>query len=321
MAAKVVAVSGATGQQGGATVDALLRLGGFSVRALTRDPSSNASKELAGKGVEVVRADFDDVESLKSAFQGADAVFAVTDFWKACGLDPFKEYQQGRNLVDAAKATGVSHFLWSTLEDTRPLTKGVLEPITGPYTVPHFDAKSEVAEYAKEQLGGKETLVITSIFHENLLPGAAMAPNKLPDGSFILALPAGNAKTAWCATADIGNVAAAVIAAGPEKFGGKTVPVAGDHLTWAEVGEAIAKLTGKKVVAVTPPADAWVQQVVGYGVPELAARDLANMCIYYEKVGMLGPRSVEETKAVYPDVMTLEAWLTKHKDAFEKGMA
>ncbi|GAB4815165.1 hypothetical protein N2152v2_002211 [Parachlorella kessleri] len=247
----LVAVSGATGQQGGATVDALLRLGGFKVRGLTRDPSSTASKELAGKGVEVVKADFDDVESLKSAFQGADAVFAVTDFWKACGLDPYKEIQQGKNLVDAAKSTG----------------------------------------------GG-------------------MGPNKQPDGSFILALPTGDAKISWCGTADIGNVAAAVIAAGPQKFGGKTVPVAGDHLTWAEVGETMAK-----VVTVTPPADAWVQQLVGYGVPELVAKDLANMCIFYEKVGMLGLRSIKETKAVYPGVLTLEAWLTKHKEILDKGMA
>ncbi|GAB4815166.1 hypothetical protein N2152v2_002212 [Parachlorella kessleri] len=320
MSKRLVAVSGATGQQGGAVVDALLRLGGFKVRGLTRDPSSAAATELGAKGVEVVKADFDDLESLKAAFKGADAAFGVTDV-KAVGFDPTKEVRHGKNLVDAAKATGVGHFVWSTLEDTRELTKGVLEPITGTYTVPHFDAKAEVGEYLKQELPGKGTLLLTSIFNENILPGGPMPPNKQPDGSYVLVMPLGNAKTAWCATADIGNVAAAVITAGPEKFGDKTVPVAGDHVTWAEVGEAFGRVTGKKVVIVTPSVEEWAKQAMGYGAPEVVAKDMANMFIYYEKVGILGLRSVEETKAVYPDVLTVEAWLNKHKAAFVEALA
>ena len=92
-----VAVCGATGQQGGATVEALLKYGPeITIRALTRDPTARKAAALAAKGVEPVKADFDDLESLKAAFEGCDAVFAVTDFWVACGLDPYKEIQQGK---------------------------------------------------------------------------------------------------------------------------------------------------------------------------------------------------------------------------------
>lgn len=317
----LVAVCGATGQQGGGTAAALLKLGGIKVRAITRDPASNASQQLAAKGAEVVKADFDDPASLRSAFEGADAVFGVTDFWKACRLNPFKELQQGKNLVDAAKAAGVKHFVWSTLEDTRPQAQGLLEPVTGPYTVPHFDAKAEVAVYLNEQMPGRWTNVLTSVFYENLLPGGGMPPAKQPDGSFVLVLPVGEAKLAWCSTPDIGNVAAAIIAGGPDKFSGKTVPVASDMLTWAEVAEKLGQVTGKKVIPITPPADAWVEQLKGYGVPELAAKDLANMCLFYQKVGMLEHRKVEDTKAVYPGVQDLDAWLSDQKQVFLDGMA
>eukprot|EP00887_Chlorella_sp_A99_P006986 scaffold2.g6986.t1 len=198
-ASPIAAVAGATGRQGGATVRALLQNGGWRVRALTRDPSSSSAAKLVAQGVDVVRADFDDVESLKAAFAGATAVFGVTDFWAACGLDAEKERAQGVNLVDAAKAAGVEHFVWSTLEDTRPMLKGLAEPLTGPLlnaTVPHFDAKAEVNAYAKAQLGPEVvTSLYTSIFYENFLPGpGSMAPNKSPDGTFTLFLPLGEAK-------------------------------------------------------------------------------------------------------------------------------
>lgn len=269
----------------------------------------------------VVKADFEDPESLRGAFQGVDAVFAVTDFWKACGLDADREVKQGKNLVDAAKAEGVKHFVWSTLEDTRPLAKEFLAPVTGSYTVPHFDGKAEVEAYLREQLPGRWSCILTSVFYENLAPGGGMDSQKQADGSFVIVLPVGDAKLAWCSTSDIGNVAGAVIAGGVEKFGEKTVPVAGDHLTYAEAADTLSKVTGKKVIAITPPADPWVEQMKGYGVPEAVARDLANMCVYYDKVGMVETRSVEATKAVYPQVQSMEAWLKDHKQKFLDAMA
>ena len=228
----------------------------------------------------------------------------------------------GKNIVDAAKAAGVKHVVFSTLEDTRPLVGDKLEIITAPYTVPHFDAKSEINSYLKEQFPDSSTSLYTSVFYQNLLPGGGMDAKKQEDGSFVLFVPLGGAKAAWCSTADIGNVAGAVIAAGPEKYGGKDVPVVGDILTLSELAAILGKVTGKTVIAVEPPADAWVQTLTGYGMPELAVKDLANMFSYYAIANdeFLKRRSLDDCKAVYPGVQSLEAWFTENKETLDAAM-
>src|SRR5690554_4560001 len=118
---KIIAVLGATGAQGGGLCQAILAdsSGGFACRAITRDPSKDKAKALQAQGAEVVQADLDDVESLKKAFAGAHGVFVVTNFWEHFSGE--KEKQQARNAADAARAAGVKHVVWSTLEDTRRL--------------------------------------------------------------------------------------------------------------------------------------------------------------------------------------------------------
>lgn len=318
-----MAVCGATGQQGGATVEALLKQDSkFTIRALTRNFFQPKTVALAEKGVQVVQADFDDPDSLRAAFENCDAVFAVTDFWKACGMDPYRELQQGKNLVDAAKACRVKHFVFSSLEDTRRIIGDQVEPITGTYTVPHFDAKAEVDTYLWEQMHGKWTSLFPSIFYENLLFGAGMGPKKQSDGSYVLSMPTGGYHMAWCSTEDIGGVAAAVIAAGPEHYAGKLVGIAGEYATCKDVAEALSKVSGKEVKAATPSFDEWVKQLVDAGTPEQVAKDLKNMFVYYVKgnKGFLGLRGLPETRLVYSDVQGLEAWLEKNKERFVEGM-
>ena len=117
--AKVIAVLGSTGGQGGGLCRAILAdpSSGFSCRAVTRDPNKDKAKALAAAGAEVVAADLDDVESLKKAFAGAYGVYAVTNFWEH--FSGQKEKDQAKNIAEAAKAAGVQHIVWSTLEDTR----------------------------------------------------------------------------------------------------------------------------------------------------------------------------------------------------------
>ena len=116
---KIIAVVGATGAQGGGLVRAILAdtSGGFAVRALTRNPSSDKAKALAAAGAEVVAADLDDQESLEQAFAGAYGAFCLTNFWEHFSVE--KEIAQAGNMARAAKAAGVQHVIWSTLEDTR----------------------------------------------------------------------------------------------------------------------------------------------------------------------------------------------------------
>ena len=118
---KVIAVVGATGAQGGGLVRAILAdpNGGFACRAITRDPNKDKAQALAGKGAAVVKADLDDVESLKKAFAGAHGAYCVTNFWEHFSGE--KEKTQAKNMAEAARTAGLTHVIWSTLEDTRKL--------------------------------------------------------------------------------------------------------------------------------------------------------------------------------------------------------
>ncbi|KAG8706638.1 hypothetical protein FRC11_008072 [Ceratobasidium sp. 423] len=106
---RVIAVCGATGTQGGSVISHLQLDGTFVIRALTRKPSSPRAKELSESGVEVVYADYDQIETLISAFKGCYGVFAVTNWYEAFE----RERDQGYNLVRAAKATNIQHFVLS----------------------------------------------------------------------------------------------------------------------------------------------------------------------------------------------------------------
>ena len=150
---KIIAVVGATGAQGGGLVRAILDDpgGGFAARAITRDVNSDKAKELAKLGAEVVAADVDDVESLKRASPGAHGAFCVTFFWDH--FSPEKELAQAKAMAQAAKAAGVKHVIWSTLEDTRqwvPLSDNRMPTLMGKYKVPHFDAKGEANQFFTE---------------------------------------------------------------------------------------------------------------------------------------------------------------------------
>ena len=143
---KTIAILGATGAQGGGLARAILDdpAGGFTVRAITRDVNSTGAQALARQGAKVVAADVDDEASLARAFAGAHGVYAVTFFW--AHFSPEKEPAQAGNIARAARAAGVRHAIWSTLEDTRrwvPLESERMPTLMGNYKVPHFDAKGE----------------------------------------------------------------------------------------------------------------------------------------------------------------------------------
>src|SRR6266511_3680876 len=125
---KLIAVIGATGQQGGGVLRALQARGQFKVRALTRNPDKH--RELAE---EVVEADVDKPETLKAAFEGAHGVFLVTNFREE-GTD---ELKQATAAIRAAKDAGGKHFIWSTLPDVEAISGGK-------FNVPHFTGKAKI---------------------------------------------------------------------------------------------------------------------------------------------------------------------------------
>src|SRR6202048_209482 len=168
---KLIAVIGATGQQGGAVVRALQARGQFKVRALTRNP-----RKHRGLADEVVEANLDRPETLKAAFEGAYGVFLVTNFWES-GAD---ELKQATAAVRAAKEAGVKHFIWSTLPDVESISGGKLH-------VPHFTGKAKVDRIVKEAGFAHHTFVIAPFFYQNLV--GLMAPQKQEDGTLGWVLP------------------------------------------------------------------------------------------------------------------------------------
>src|SRR6186997_657349 len=230
---KIIAVTGATGTQGGGLVRAILAdpNSGFSVRAITRDPNKDKAKALAAAGAEVVQGDLDDVESLKKAFAGAHGVYGVTNFWEHFSGE--KEKAQAKNIADAAKAAGVKHVIWSTLEDTRNLMKADdkrMPMLQEKYRVPHFDAKAEANAYFE---GVPTTFLVTSFYWDNLY-SFGLAPKKGDDGVYSWTFPMGNSKLAGIAAEDIGKVAYGIFKAG-QQYIGKTVGIVGENLTISEI--------------------------------------------------------------------------------------
>src|SRR5437868_14871610 len=220
---KIIAVIGSTGSQGGGLASAILAdpNGGFAVRAITRKTDGDKAKALAAKGAEVVKADIDDVESLKKAFAGAYGVYAVTNFWEHFSAE--KEKTQAKNIADAAKSAGVKHVIWSTLEDTRKLMKPDdkrMPMLQEKYRVPHFDAKAEANAFFA---GLPVTYLVTSFYWDNFYM-FGLAPKKGADGKYAWAYPMGNAKLAGMAAEDIGKTVYGIFKAG-QQYIGKTVGI------------------------------------------------------------------------------------------------
>jgi uncharacterized protein YbjT (DUF2867 family) len=307
---KIIAVAGATGSQGGGLVRAILadREGPFTARAITRDPTSDKARALAALGAEVVQGDVDDVASLERAFSGAHGAYCVTFFW--AHMDPERERAEARNLAQAAKQAQVAHAIWSTLEDTRklvPLSDNRMPTLRGKYKVPHFDAKGEADAFFTE-LGVPTTFLVASFYWDNLIY-FGQGPKPGPDGSLAITFPMGQARLAGIAAEDIGKCAYGIFKRGKEMIG-RTVGIAGEHLTGAEMAAALSRALGRPVRynEVTP------EEYRGFGFP--GADDVGNMFQVYrdfeKEIG--GLRDVNVSRSLNPELQTFEQWLAKNKD-------
>jgi len=291
----VIAVTGATGAQGGSVCKFLLKDGKYKVRALTRNPDK--AKDLAAQGVEVVKADLNDVQSLKEALKGCYGVFSVQNFWEFMGgvaqADSVKardlEIKQGMNLADAAKSAGVKHFVHSTVDEGS--------------NVPHFQSKAAIGRYL-DKIGVPSSNVLTSFYYENFLSEAARMVSWRDDTVvFSLAYP-GDASIPAYAVADTG---AFVLEAfnNPDKWMGKTLVAISEHIPMNEIVSTFSKVTGVK--AVYEPMDMEEYRKGGPFAEEL----YLNMKWFYDHPNGKGtPReNVQASHEIYPNMLTWEGLL------------
>ncbi|KAG8715801.1 hypothetical protein FRC11_014796 [Ceratobasidium sp. 423] len=220
----IIAVCGATGFQGGSTVKHLLRDGRFAIRGLTRKPESANARGLVALGVEVVRADFDDIDSLIAAFQGCYGVFGVTDFFDAFE----REAQQGINIVDAAKAAGVKHVVLSAGAETDP-----------PTTI--LETKAKAAAHLRAS-GIPWTVFATSFYYSTLNLFDAYTRDPRTGGwKFYIPFPT-DIPMPSISPRDIGAYITAAFT-NPEEWIGKEMNIVNEYITPREYAETFADIT------------------------------------------------------------------------------
>jgi len=291
MKKQTIVVIGATGSQGKGIVNALVNEGTFNVRAVTRNP-----EKYTGKADEAVYADLQDLQSLKDAFTNAYGVFAVTNFWE--GAD---EIAQAKNAIEAAKATGVQHFIWSTLPDVEIISEAAFD-------VPHFTNKAKVDELVKSAGFKYSTLVQPPFYYQNLV--GMLGPQPKPDGTTGWTLPIDPAKKSihMSDINDLGKVVAGAFLQ-PEKVGnGNYLSIATELNSFNDIIEAY-KANGKEHSFSQVPAEMFSTFFEG-------AKELAEMFGYFEKHTYMGPGSVpriELSKEIATgEFVSLREWLSKN---------
>jgi len=267
---KLIAVIGATGQQGGGVVRALQASGQFKVRALTRNPDKH--RELAD---EVVEADLDRPETLKAAFEGAHGVFLVTNNWEE-GTD---ELKQATAAVRAARDAGVKHFIWSTLPDVEAIGGGKFD-------VPHFTGKARIDRIVKEAGFANHTFVIAPFYYQNLL--GALAAHKQADGSLGWALPLDPTVRVihMGDITELGKIVAGAFAHPDEAGNGEYLPLVGDFMSFNEIVETLNRQGHKFSVKQVP------KEVFAASFP--GAAEVAETFSYFEAHTYLGSNSYDE---------------------------
>ncbi len=305
---KIIAILGATGAQGGGLARAILNdpSSEFAVRAVTRDTQSDKAKALAAMGAEIVEADVEDAESLRKAFDGAYGAYCVTFYWEH--FSPEKELAHAVSMAKAAKDAGLKHVIWSTLEDTRnwvPLDDDRMPTLMEKYKVPHFDAKGEANATFTAQ-GVPTTFLNTSFYWDNFVY-FGLGPKKGPDGKYALTIPMGDSKLPGIAAEDIGKCAYGVFKRGSE-FIGKTIGIAGEHVTGEEMAAGMGKALGMEVGYNAVPPEVFR----GFGFP--GADDLGNMFQFKSDFEdyFVGARSIDFSRSLNPDLQSFGSWLEKN---------
>ena len=267
---KIIAVVGATGQQGGAVVRALQAGKQFKVRALTRNPAKHR-----GLADEVVEADLNRPETLASAFNGAYGVFLVTNFQE----HGTSELKQATAAVRAAKDAGVKHFVWSTLPDAEAISKGKLH-------VPHFTGKAKVDRIVREAGFANHTFVIAPFYYQNLI--GVLGPQKQPNGSAGWTLPLDPAVRGihMGDITELGDIVAGAFAHPDQAGHGEYLPLVGDFMSFNEIIDTL-KQQGHSLSFNQVPKEVFAGFFPG-------AAEIAEMFAYFQAHTYLGSDSRDE---------------------------
>ena len=296
---KIILVTGATGAQGGSVAKALLNENKFAVRILTRNAKSPKAIALQEAGAEIAEGDLDDIQSLLAAMKDVYGVFGVTSFWEHYE----KEYQHGKNLVDAVHESGIEHFVYSTLPNYKQLSNGKL-------SVPHCDLKAELEEYTKS-LKIPATFMRIAFYYENFLSFFPLQKDE--NDNFFFGFPQGDTKLSIVTVEDMGGVVAPVFNH-PEEYIGRVVGVVGEDLSCNEYAAILSKVLKQNVYYKYIPRDVYA----GFGFP--GAEELANMFEVQRLYIKERHLDLIESYGLNPSMQRFEKWLEKNKEKFEANI-
>lgn len=284
-AKKMIVVSGATGRQGGAVIQHLVRGGNRRVRAITRNARSARAERLRALGVELIEVSLEDAAGLARALEGADGVFSVQNYWeKGVGFEG--EIRQGKNLAEAAKKAGVHHFVQSTMADGQ---------IPLPAALRHFRSKARLEEQI-DAIGLPRTFLGTVTFMENLIDPKLGGEWTFPLISRFLKP---DAPYPMLAVDDIGGIAAAVFA-DPEKYLGRKINIVSDTPTIPAMKQMYREVTGRSPKRLQFPR--WLSRMLNH---EFAAQ------LEWQSAGGW-TFGTDEAGAVYPKLTSFREFLHKH---------
>lgn len=239
-----ILVTGATGMQGGATVDALLDAG-ISVRALVRDPASAAARSLAERGVALQAGNFEDTVQLDKALEGAFGVFSVQ--LPPLPGDPDSEVRTGRNLVEAAKRAGVAHFVHTSVARAGDQANFAGWP-EGRWTKEYWNSKSAVNSLVRAAGFDHWVVLKPAFMMENFIPPKAAWMFPLLASGFLGTAMTKGVPLDLVSAADVGRFAAAAFM-NPPPFDKQDIDLAAEALDMDSVAARIASATGKPVRA------------------------------------------------------------------------
>lgn len=283
----ILAVVGATGQQGGSIVDFVLQdpelSQKFSIRALTRDAMSASAAALVAKGVEVVEGDLDNNESLAKLMNGAHTAFGMT-VSSYDGHTREREVRQGKAMADAALAGGVKYFIFSTL--TRPSVTS-----KGKYMAcDHFEGKTDVEDYIRSLSPAmKSSFFAPGSFMQNFCNPHVMLPRRLENNTWLIAqmVPASSLQPLVDIAGDTGKYVGAMLAE-PDKFEGKIMCAASELVSLAEIAKTISRLSGKEVNYMEVE-----EEMITKWMPPAARVMLTEMWRNTSEFGYYGPETKE----------------------------
>jgi uncharacterized protein YbjT (DUF2867 family) len=273
---KQILVTGATGHQGGAALRHLTERG-FSCRALTRDPASPKARRLIGSGVEVVGGDMQDAASLTRALDGVHGIYAVQTPYES-GVEA--ETRQGINLIDAAKRSRITHFVYSSV--------GAADRRTG---IPHFESKFRIEEHLRGT-GMRYTILRPVFFMENWLN----MRTAIEGGALTLPLDPAT-RLQMIAVDDIGGMVAAAFEH-PGKWQQRALEIAGDELSMTALLQALSRAAGHDVEYRQVPWEVFEAE---------AGRDVAIMYRWFQDVGYNA--DISTVRQEYPKLTSFDRWL------------